>query len=104
MSVKAPKGLTSPEESGNSRQIKRGGAGPFDSGFGEGEHGRGPSPYKLSHSAKPNGHDHVKHWATSGRGGTGRIGKGDGFKARTEDVAHPKSHAEFEALGVDGDR
>ena len=94
------KGLKSPEESGEGHKaVPRRSAGPFDSGFGEGEHGRGPSPYSTSHSIKPASME--SHSATSGRGGTGRIGKGDSFKARTTDVEHPGTHGEFEALGRD---
>jgi hypothetical protein len=95
------KKLESPEEHGKGHpKVKRGSAAPFDSGFGEGEHGRGPSPYHLSHSSHPQGHSADAHLAVKGRGGTGAIGKGDGFKARTEDVSHPKTHAEFENLGT----
>lgn len=89
-----------PEEAGaGHKSVPRRGAGPFDSGFGEGEHGRGPSPYHKGHSAEPGTLE--EHAATAGRGGTGRIGKGDGFKTRTGDVEHPVSHSEFEELGRD---
>lgn len=91
--------LTAPEESGGKKDAARRGAGPFDSGFGEGQHGRGPSPYRSSHSVAPGSLS--QHAATSGRGGSGRIGKGDGFKTRSEDVAHPADHAAFENLGRD---
>jgi hypothetical protein len=69
-----------------------------EGGFKEGEFGRGPTPYKKSHSAKPASLD--SHSASSGRGGGGIIGKSDAFKGHTEDVAHPESHAAFERLGT----
>lgn len=75
----------------------RGSAGPFDSGFAEGEHGRGPSPYKSGHSVAPGTFE--QHSATSGRGASGVFGKGDGFKGRAQDVEHACTHAEFEKLG-----
>jgi hypothetical protein len=86
-----------PEEGRGKRDASRRNAGPFDSGFSEGQHGRGPSPYRMGHSAAPG--TLRQHAATSGRGGTGRIGKGDGFKTRSEDIEHPTSHSEFEELG-----
>ena len=94
--------LESPEEHGSGhKKAPRGSGGPFDSGFSEGHHGRGPSPYhKGKHSTHPDGHPLEHHAANAGRGGTGIIGKGDGFKGRTHDTAHPQDHAEFEALGV----
>ena len=95
------KGFKSPEEHGKGHPpLKRGSAGPFDSGFGEGEHGRGPSPYNRKMSPKYNGHSREAHAGNAGRGGAGVIGKGDAFKGRSEDIAHPKTHAEFEALGT----
>jgi hypothetical protein len=89
--------LKAPEEGRGRKDVPRSNAGPFDSGFAEGEHGRGPSPYRTSHSAAPG--TLAQHAATAGRGGSGRIGKGDGFKTRSEDVEHPVSHSEFEELG-----
>lgn len=92
---------TAPEEHGAGPAVARGSQAPFDSGFGEGEHGRGPSPYSIAHSGKARGgHSLEAHTGTSGRGGPGVIGKGDGFKSRSEDVEHPQSHSEFEALGT----
>jgi hypothetical protein len=91
-----------PEERRGAGQAARGGkAQREEGGFEDGEHGRGSTPYKLSHSEKRNGFPTSDFAATSGRGGIGRIGKGDGFKAHAEDIAHPRSHAEFEALGTD---
>ena len=94
----------SPEESGRSAtRAPRGGAGrEWDGGgFPEGQNGRGPTPYKKSHSAKPASLE--SHSATSGRGGEGQFGKADGFKGNAADIQHPGSHAEFEQLGADGD-
>lgn len=89
----------SPEESGAEPRAKRGSSGPFE-GFSEGEHGRGPTPYKRSHSSKPNGYSLGAHEATAGRGGPGVFGGSDGTKGHVQDYEHPQSHAEFENLGV----
>lgn len=86
-----------PEEGGGKMHVPRRNAEPYDSGFAEGQHGRGPSPYKLGHSAAPG--TLRQHAATSGRGGSGRIGKSDAFKARSEDIDHPDTHSAFEELG-----
>lgn len=91
--------MESPEEGRESRRPARGGKSERrEGGFEDGSHGRGPTPYKKSHSAKPASLD--AHAASSGRGGGGIIGKADDFKGHTEDVDHPGSHAEFERLGV----
>jgi len=76
---------------------RRGSSGPFE-GFSEGEHGRGPTPYKKSHSAKPG--SMAAHSATSGRGDSGVFGGRDGNKGSMQDYEHPQSHAEFESLGA----
>ena len=97
--------LVSPEEHGGGKKPPRGGnASRHEGGFAEGEYGRGPMPYKISHSGRhAAGQPHDVHSGTSGRGGGGIIGKGDGHKDRSADVEHPQSHAEFERLGgVDG--
>lgn len=92
----------SPEEGITEKRPTRGGkATREEGGFAEGEFGRGPTPYKKSHSAAPASLE--DHEGTSGRGGPGVAGKGDGFKNRAEDLEHPQSHAEFEQLGADGD-
>ena len=93
--------LESPEEHGEGSRPPRGGE-RSEGGFEEGSHGRGPTPYKRSQSAKPNGHPIEKHFATAGRGGSGIIGGADGFKGHKADIEHPQSHSEFEALGADG--
>jgi hypothetical protein len=69
-----------------------------EEGFEEGEHGRGPTPYRKSHSAKPA--SLASHAATAGRGGRGVIGGADGNKGTRSDISHPDSHAAFEQLGV----
>jgi|SRR5579885_3721654 len=95
---------TSPEEHGASpRKSRSGGAGnTWDGGgFPEGTHGRGPTPYKRAHSAAPA--PLSAHTATSGRGGEGQFGRSDQHKGHSQDIQHPGSHAEFEALGADGD-
>lgn len=91
----------SPEESGEGSRPQRGGMRE-EGGFAEGTHGRGPTPYKKSHSSKPNGHSLEAHLATSGRGGSGIIGGADGNKGPKQDIEHPQSHADFENLGVGG--
>lgn len=73
----------------------------MEGGFKEGEHGRGPTPFMKSHSAKPAGYSIEAHMGDSGRGGSGILGGGDSFKGSKGDVSHPASHAEFEALGTD---
>jgi hypothetical protein len=95
----------SPEEHARSESVKRGGkAERAEGGFSEGTHGRGPTPYmRNEHSSKPSGHSLAAHSAESGRGGSGRIGKGDDFKGHSEDVEHPQSHSAFEALGTSTD-
>lgn len=92
----------SPEESLRREHAPTGGkASRGEGGFSEGEHGRGPTPYLRGHSKKPNGHPIEAHFADTGRGGSGVAGKGDDFKGRhTQDVEHPQSHSEFEALGA----
>lgn len=93
-----------PEEHGKEKAVaRRGGSNLYDGGgFAEGTHGRGPTPYTKAHSGgNHDGHALEHHTATAGRGGDGKIGKGDGFKARSQDVEHPQSHAEFESLGVE---
>jgi hypothetical protein len=93
--------LTGVENKGKTyKNVGRGSAGPFDSGFSEGQHGRGPVPYKASQSSAAGTLE--QHDATSGRGGDGIIGKGDGFKTRAPDVSYPQTHAEFEQLGRNG--
>lgn len=101
--MKARKNLESPEERSAGKRPERGGASTRqEGGFADGEFGRGSTPYKRSHSAKPNGLSIADHEATSGRGGSGVFGKGDGFKGHAPDLEHPMSHAEFESLGSDG--
>jgi len=74
----------------------------FDGGgFATGTHGRGPTPYKKSHSRKPASPG--AHMGTAGRGGPGRLGGGDQVKGNREDLSHPETHAAFEGLGADGD-
>lgn len=90
----------SPEESGEGARPARGSSGPFEGGFSEGQMGRGPTPYKKSHSPKPNGHSMEAHLATSGRGDSGIIGGADGNKGPKEDLQHPQSHGAFESLGT----
>lgn len=93
----------SPEESGEGQRPARGGRElREEGGFCDGEYGRGSTPYKRSHSSKPDGHSLEAHDGTSGRGGSGIIGRGDGYKNHSEDIEHPATHAEFEALGTDG--
>lgn len=93
----------SPEESGEGRRPERGGgAKREEGGFMEGDYGRGPTPFKMSHTKKPHGYSLEAHAATSGRGGSGIIGKHDSFKSHAEDLEHPQSHDEFERLGTDG--
>jgi hypothetical protein len=94
-----------PEESSEGKRPPRGGkALREEGGFSDGEFGRGSTPYSRRHSGKhANGQPLSAHTATSGRGGGGAIGKGDAFKAHSEDLEHPGTHAEFEAMGgVDG--
>lgn len=97
------KRLMSPEESQKHDGVieRGGGESREEGGFSEGEHGRGPMPYLRRHSSKPDGHSLDAHMSDTGRGGGGIIGKGDDFKGRSEDVAHPASHSEFEALGTE---
>jgi hypothetical protein len=90
-----------PEESRSSGKLPKGGAeSRHEGGFREGEFGRGPTPYKLSHSHK-NGaiRETGPYMGPAGRGGAGTVGKSDNFKQRSEDVEHPSSHAAFERLG-----
>jgi hypothetical protein len=89
-----------PEQTRREKSPGREKAEGFDA-IAEGTHGRGPTPYTKGMSPKPNGHGSAPHMATAGRGGDGQIGKGDGFKSRTSDIAHPDSHGAFESLGVD---
>ena len=91
--------LESPEEHGEGPRPPRGGSRE-EGGFAEGEAGRGPTPYKRSHSPKPNGHSLEAHMATAGRGGSGIIGGADGNKGTKADLEHPQSHGDFEALGT----
>src|ERR1700737_3551819 len=100
MSGSLKRGLTSPEERGAGKHPPRGGASKrHEGGFAEGDYGRGPTPYKLSHSgAHKNGQPLSVHEATAGRGGGGRIGKGDMHKNHSQDIEHPRSHAGFKAL------
>ena len=89
---------TSPEESGEGRRAPRGGkAAREEGGFGDGEYGRGSTPYRKSHSAAPG--TLSQHSATAGRGAAGVFGAGDQHKSHSEDLEHPSSHAEFEELG-----
>jgi len=74
-----------------------GGAKRKEGGFPEGDYGRGPTPYKKSHSAAPG--TLSQHTATSGRGAGGIYGGSDQNKTHAADVEHPCSHAEFEQLG-----
>lgn len=83
----------SPEEHGSHKGAKRGGFGNKAPNL------TGPTPYSKSQSKAPA--PLSAHEGTSGRGGQGKFGKGDGFKTRAEDVEHPQSHAEFESLGTD---
>lgn len=100
--LKSSSDNTAPEEHGSGHaKVGRGNNIPYE-GFSEGMHGRGPTPYKKSHSGGNHlGHSIDSHMGTSGRGGTGIIGMGDGFKGRSEDVESPASHADFESLGAD---
>jgi hypothetical protein len=94
--------LESPEEMGEGSRPPRGGAGAREEGgFAEGEFGRGPTPYLKSKHGGIEG-SIAKHVATSGRGGSGIIGKGDSFKGHAQDIEHPQSHREFEMLGQGG--
>lgn len=68
----------------------------------EGMPGVGPTPFKTSMSSAKNGHSIKAHMASAGRGGEGRIGRGDSVKTAGEDVSHPDSHGAFESLGVSG--
>jgi hypothetical protein len=90
-----------PEETGNARKLPKGGAAArHEGGFREGEFGRGPTPYKRSHSHKNGaGMSIDPYMGPAGRGGGGVAGKGDDFKRHAEDVQHPESHAAFERLG-----
>lgn len=88
-----------PEEHGEGRRPKRGGAGP-EGGFSEGTHGRGPTPYKRGQSHRSGaGMSLDAYEGTAGRGGSGIFGKSDDFKQHAKDFEHPQSHAEFERLG-----
>lgn len=69
-----------------------------EKGFSEGQNGRGPTPYRKSHSVKPA--SMAAHSATSGRGGPGVFGGADGNKGARSDISHPDSHAAFEQLGA----
>jgi len=89
------------EEYAAPKKVKRRDQSPMDSGFADGTYGRGSTPYRKSHSGAPASLEN--HAATQGRGGTGVIGKGDGHKTHSEDVAHPRTHAEFERLGAHDD-
>ncbi len=94
--------LESPEEMGEgTRPARGGGAAREEGGFAEGEFGRGPTPYLKSKHGGIEG-SIAKHSATSGRGGSGIIGKGDSFKGHSQDLEHPASHREFEMLGQGG--
>lgn len=94
--------LESPEEMGEGVRPKRGGeSAREEGGFADGEYGRGSTPYLKGKHGGVEG-SIAKHGATAGRGGSGIIGKGDGFKGHSEDIAHPASHREFEMLGQDG--
>jgi hypothetical protein len=94
------KNLQSPEEMGEGKRPARGGDRE-EGGFSEGTFGRGPTPYLKSKHGGVEG-SIAKHSATSGRGGSGIIGKGDSFKGHAEDLEHPQSHKEFEMLGQEG--
>ena len=95
--------LESPEEHGEGKRPERGGeSAREEGGFAEGEYGRGSTPYRRHHSGKHvDGQSMEAHTATSGRGGSGIIGGGDGFKGHKEDLEHPLSHEDFEGLGGD---
>lgn len=94
--------LQSPEEMGEGTRPARGGREVREEGgFMDGEYGRGSTPYLKSKHGGVEG-SIAKHSATSGRGGSGIIGKGDSFKGHAEDLEHPTSHREFEMLGQDG--
>lgn len=94
--------LESPEEMGEGRRPARGGREVREEGgFADGEYGRGSTPYLKSKHGGVEG-SIAKHAATAGRGGSGIIGKSDGFKGHAEDIAHPASHREFEMLGQEG--
>src|SRR5690242_3901975 len=97
------KSHASHEEYASPGKVKRRNQSPMDSGFADGTYGRGSTPYKSGHSSAKGGHPIEAHTALSGRGGTGVIGKGDQHKGHSEDVAHPRTHAEFERLGVHDD-
>lgn len=91
--------MKSPEEGKEGKRPARGAESKREEGgFAEGTFGRGPTPYKKSHSAAPA--SLKAHDATSGRGGGGVIGKADDHKGYSEDIAHPESHSAFERLGV----
>ena len=95
--------LTSPEEHGSGQRPKKGGAEiRHEGGFAEGEMGRGPTPYKKSHSVKPDsGQSRAAHMGTAGRGGSGIYGAGEQNKRHAPDIEHPASHKEWEAMGGD---
>jgi hypothetical protein len=94
--------LESPEEMGEGTRPARGGReARQEGGFEDGEMGRGSTPYLKSKHGGTEG-SIAKHSATSGRGGSGIIGKGDSFKGHSEDIEHPQSHSEFEQLGQGG--
>jgi hypothetical protein len=93
--------LESPEEHGEGKRPGRGGKTVRqEGGFVDGEYGRGSTPYRKSHGAAAGTLN--QHAGNSGRGGSGIIGGGDGFKGHKEDIEHPQSHSEFENLGRDG--
>jgi hypothetical protein len=96
------KNLESPEEMGEGTRPARGGKeSREEGGFMDGEFGRGSTPYSKSKHGGVEGKLGAHH-ATAGRGGSGIIGKGDGFKGHSEDIEHPQSHREFEMLGQGG--
>lgn len=94
--------LKSPEEMGEGSRPARGGKeSREEGGFMDGEYGRGSTPYLKSKHGGVEG-SIARHGATTGRGGSGIIGKGDSFKGHAEDLEHPQSHREFEMLGQGG--
>lgn len=91
-------GLKSKHESTDGKGAPKGGTSARkEGGFTEGEHGRGPTPYKKSHSAAPG--TLSQHSATSGRGAGGMYGGAEQNKTHAADVEHPQSHSAFEELG-----
>lgn len=94
------KSLQSKHQVHDSKPPKGGAESRHEGGFAEGEYGRGPTPYKRSHSPKAGGHSLEAHIGTAGRGDGGFTGGSEQNKGHVEDLRHPQSHGEFEALGT----